>query len=95
MGGHLFKGLILLSGYASIADAALGYPVVPLLRPFHGYSWTESLMKWFIKDKLDSHRKLRSITCPILFLHGEQDGDINCWQAKANFLEAVGVGFQF
>lgn len=90
-GRPLFKGLILLSGYSSIADAALGYPNVPLLRPFNGNSWTENIVKFLIRDKLITHHKLRSIKCPILFLHGSCDTDICCWQAKANFLEAVGV----
>ena len=35
----------------------------------------------------------RSISAPVLLLHGARDTDIQPWQAKANFLEALGVLF--
>ena len=84
------RGLIILSGYASIADAAIGYPVVPVLRPFHGIKLLENILKYFIRDKWVSHSKMRSISnLPMLLLHGGADIEINIWQAKALFLSAV------
>lgn len=35
---------------------------------------------------------MRHISCPILLIHGKKDIDIRPWQAKANFLEALGLG---
>lgn len=83
-------GLVILSGYASIGDAAIGYPMVPILRPFHGYSLTESIMKSLIRDKWTSYSKIKEIqSVPILLLHGKSDIEINIWQAKALFISAV------
>jgi hypothetical protein len=84
------RGLILFSGYASIGDAAIGYPNIPLLLPFHGIGFLENFMKGMIRDKFESHKKLGSISCPILLIHGTKDRDINYWQSKVNFLEAFG-----
>ena len=84
------KGLIILSGYCSLGDAAIGYPVVPVLRPFHGYSLLETLLKYLIKDKFTSYLKIRDITnVPILIMHGKQDIEINIWQAKSLFVSAI------
>jgi abhydrolase domain-containing protein 12 len=83
-------GLIIISGYASIGDAAIGYPMIPLLRPFHGSPMLESWLKKYIQDKWWSHRKIREIKVPILILHGKKDIEIQPWQAKALFYEAVG-----
>jgi abhydrolase domain-containing protein 12 len=85
----LCGGLILFSGYASIADAAIGYPNVPILRPFLGNKRLEPWVKQFIHDKWSSHLKMSSIPVPILLLHGQQDYEIKPWHAKALFLEGV------
>ncbi|KAJ3303442.1 hypothetical protein HDV03_003810 [Kappamyces sp. JEL0829] len=89
-GTPMCRGLVLLSGYASIADAAIGYPNIPLLRPFHGIHALEVWIKNRIFDKLESHKKLGLVNVPILLIHGKCDRDIQPWQAKANFLEALG-----
>jgi abhydrolase domain-containing protein 12 len=83
-------GLIIVSGYASIADAAIGYPMVPLLRPFHGFPRMEAWIKTKMVDKWLSHRKMRDIKVPILILHGKKDFEIRPWQAQALFYEAMG-----
>ncbi|KAJ3273556.1 hypothetical protein HDV01_004323 [Terramyces sp. JEL0728] len=76
-------------GYASIADAAIGYPMVPVLLPFHGFPQLEKWIKSKIVDKWSSHLKMSSITTPILIMHGLKDFEIKSWQAEANFLEAI------
>ncbi|KAJ3313670.1 hypothetical protein HDV04_001680 [Boothiomyces sp. JEL0838] len=76
-------------GYASIADAAIGYPMVPVLLPFHGFPQLEKWIKSKIVDKWSSHLKMSSITTPILIMHGLKDFEIKPWQAEANFLEAI------
>ena len=88
--GMAFGGLVLLSAYASIADAAIGYPMIPLLLPFRGWSWTEKMIRGVLIDKWNSTECIRSLKCPILIIHGKRDFEILPWQAKALFLEAVG-----
>jgi hypothetical protein len=86
----LCGGLVLFSGYASIADAAIGYPNVPILRPFLGNRILESWVKQVIRDKWSSHLKMSSIPVPVLLMHGHKDYEIKPWHAKALFLEGVG-----
>lgn len=88
--GRPCGGLILMSGYTSIADAAIGYPRIPLLRVFHGTPMLEDWVKKRVMDKLESHKKLGFVKVPVLLIHGAKDRDIRPWQAKANFLEALG-----
>ncbi|KAJ1334747.1 hypothetical protein BSLG_007902 [Batrachochytrium salamandrivorans] len=87
---QLFGGLILLSGYASICDAALGYPMVPLLLPFQGYTMTERWIKSRFVDHWSSAQKISTIRAPILIVHGKKDIEIQLWQGRALFLEAAG-----
>ncbi|KAL2919281.1 hypothetical protein HK105_200924 [Polyrhizophydium stewartii] len=87
---QLFGGLILLSGYASICDAALGYPMVPVLLPFRGFDALENFIKSKMIDKWDSAHKIGMIRAPILIIHGKRDFEIQPWQGRALFLEAAG-----
>ncbi|KAK5669546.1 hypothetical protein QVD99_003937 [Batrachochytrium dendrobatidis] len=87
---QLFGGLILVSGYVSICDAAIGYPMLPLLKPFHGYHITECWIKERFVDHWESAQKISAIRTPILVIHGKEDIEINPWQGRALFLEAAG-----
>ncbi|KAI8924904.1 Alpha/Beta hydrolase protein [Entophlyctis helioformis] len=86
----VFGGLVLLSAYASIGDAAIGYPMVPLLAPFRGWHVGEKWIKSRMIDRWDSVHKIRSIRAPILIIHGKADFEIRPWQGRALFLEAAG-----
>ena len=46
-----FGGLILVSGYTSISDAAMGYPMVPLLYPFKDIDFMRKLVRKLMTDK--------------------------------------------
>ena len=88
-GRDAFGGLLLLSGYASIGDAALGYTPIPLLRPFLGNPDAEKWIKNQTLVKFDNVNKVGQITRPILILHGRNDWDVAVWQSQALFLEAA------
>jgi abhydrolase domain-containing protein 12 len=82
-------GLMLLAAYASIPDAAMGYPIVPLLKPFSIHSLTTYYVKKFVHEKWDSESNMRNVTCPILLMHGSRDIEIPLWQTKALFVSAL------
>ncbi|KAJ2999773.1 hypothetical protein HDV02_001796 [Globomyces sp. JEL0801] len=82
-------GLVILSGYASIADASLGYPMVPVLKPFCGYPEYEKWVKSKMTDKWHSAKKMPFVSCPVLIIHGFKDFEIRPWQARALFLQAA------
>ena len=82
-------GLMLLAAYASIPDAAMGYPIVPLLKPFSFHALTTYYVKKFVNEKWDSESNMRNVTCPILLMHGSRDIEIPLWQTKALFVSAL------
>jgi pimeloyl-ACP methyl ester carboxylesterase len=86
-----FGGLVIVSGYATFGDAAIGYGTIPMLWPFSGNKYLESKIKDLLVDKWHSVSKISKISRPILILHGTNDRDINVWQGKALFLEACGL----
>jgi pimeloyl-ACP methyl ester carboxylesterase len=57
-------GLILMSGYTSIFEAAMEYPWVPLLKPlswFLNSSWILEILKSLVKDKWATTEDLRML----------------------------------
>ena len=84
-----FGGLLLLSGYSSLPDAAIGYSTVPLLKPFEGQLSLELWLKSKITQKWPSFSNIRAVKRPVLLIHGLRDRDIGPWQSKALFLESM------
>lgn len=84
-----YASLLLLSAYASIGDAAIGYGTVPLLGPIHGIPFLESFFKSNMIDTWLSFYNIRHVLKPILIIHGKSDGDVQPWQAQALFIEAA------
>ncbi|TPX59024.1 hypothetical protein SpCBS45565_g07856 [Spizellomyces sp. 'palustris'] len=83
-------GLLLLAGYASIPDAALGYPMVPLLWPFKHHPSLATKAKSFVVERWESSRNIRDTHgWPVLLVHGSRDYEILPWQARNLFLQAV------
>ncbi|KAI9103111.1 Alpha/Beta hydrolase protein [Phlyctochytrium arcticum] len=83
-------GLILLAGYASMPDAALGYATIPLLWPFRHHPALAERAKSFVSEKWNTlHNIRRAHGWPVLILHGSRDRDIMPWQARRVFIEAV------
>jgi acetyl esterase/lipase len=85
--GRPYAGLLLLSAYASIGDAAIGYGTLPILRPIRGIPFLEDLVKSAMVDKWMSYVSIRAVTRPTLIIHGLDDWDISPWQSQALFLE--------
>ena len=64
-----FAGLILESPFTSMIDAAKNkYPIFPI--------------KFLLKDKYESNKKIKNIKSPILIMHGEIDKIVPFWMGK-------------
>ncbi len=75
--------------FQAIIDAALGYPVVPLMYPFSFSKLFSNYAKKLIYDQWPSQDLIRNVTCPILILHGSRDIEIASWQPKTLFDSAL------
>lgn len=84
-----YAALLLLSAYASIGDAAIGYGTLPILKPFHGWEYLEDVIKAKMVDEWISYKNIKRVRKPILIIHGLRDLDISPWQSQILFLEAV------
>jgi abhydrolase domain-containing protein 12 len=84
-----FGGLVLISPYISLIDAALDYGTIPLLRPFQG-TFVESWYRAFAADKFSSISKIGRIKRPILLMHGERDIDIKVRHSEQLFAQIKG-----
>ena len=64
-----FSGIILESPFTSMIDAAKNkYPIFPI--------------KYLLKDKYESDKKIKNINSPILIMHGEVDKIVPFWMGK-------------
>jgi hypothetical protein len=72
-----------------MVDAAIGYPMIPLLRPFYGSFLLENIMKPLLGESFSSCKKISKLTIPILLLHGKRDFEIPLWHAKSLFYESI------
>ena len=64
-----FSGIILESPFTSMVDAAKNkYPFFPI--------------KYLLKDKYDSEKKIKNIQSPLLVMHGEVDKIVPFWMGK-------------
>ena len=64
-----FAGIILESPFTSMIDAAKNkYPIFPI--------------KYLLKDKYESDKKIKNIKSPILIMHGEVDNIVPFWMGK-------------
>ena len=64
-----FAGIILESPFTSMIDAAKNkYPIFPI--------------KYLLKDKYESDKKIKNINSPILIMHGEVDKIVPFWMGK-------------
>ncbi|KAJ3176089.1 Monoacylglycerol lipase abhd12 [Irineochytrium annulatum] len=83
-------GLVIVAGYRSIPDAALHYPMVPLLMPFRYHRALGEAVKTLVTERWETHVNLRDgVDCPIILFHGTRDNEIGFWHARDNFLAAV------
>jgi len=66
---YKFAGVILESPFTSMVDAAKNvYPYFPI--------------RFLLKDKYESDKKVKNITSPILIMHGEADQVVPFWMGK-------------
>ena len=66
---HKFAGVILESPFTSMTDAAKNvYPYFPI--------------RFLLKDKYESDKKIKDINSPILIMHGEADKIVPFWMGK-------------
>jgi len=64
-----FAGIILESPFTSMIDAAKNkYPIFPI--------------KFLLKDKYESDKKIKNIKSPILIMHGEADKVVPFWMGE-------------
>ncbi|KAI9012771.1 Alpha/Beta hydrolase protein [Gaertneriomyces semiglobifer] len=83
-------GLLLFAAYASIPDAALGYPMIPLLAPFRHHPSIAEKVKQLVAERWESFRNIRTISdWPVLIVHGSKDYEILPWQARSLFIAAT------
>jgi uncharacterized protein len=65
-------GVVLDAPYTSMVDlAALHYPLIP--------------GRWFMTDRYDTAAHIKSVTAPLLILHGEEDDIVPVSQGRAVF----------
>ncbi|TPX55862.1 hypothetical protein PhCBS80983_g04966 [Powellomyces hirtus] len=87
-------GLLLLAAYASMPDAALGYPMMPLLWPFKHHPDIAEKAKSLVGEKWDSANNIKQTgNWPVLLLHGRGDYEILPWQSRALFRNAVSARY--
>ncbi|KAJ3149996.1 hypothetical protein HDU89_003453 [Geranomyces variabilis] len=85
-------GLLVLAAYVTMADAALGYPMIPLLWPFKHHPQLAAKARSLVAERWDSEVNLSGATTwPVLFLHGAQDFEIPSWHARRLFRAVVGA----
>ncbi|XOJ73986.1 alpha/beta hydrolase [Candidatus Pelagibacter sp. Uisw_114] len=66
---HKFAGVILESPFTSMVDAAKNvYPYFPI--------------RFLLKDKYESDKKIKNLKSPILIMHGEEDKIVPFWMGK-------------
>ena len=66
---HKFAGVILESPFTSMVDAAKNvYPYFPI--------------RFLLKDKYESDKKIKNLKSPILIMHGEADKIVPFWMGK-------------
>jgi len=66
---YKFAGVILESPFTSMVDAAKNvYPYFPI--------------RFLLKDKYESEKKIKNITSPILIMHGEADQVVPFWMGE-------------
>ncbi|KAJ3307736.1 Protein abhd12b [Blyttiomyces sp. JEL0837] len=89
--GNPPAGLVLVAGYSSIPDAAMGYPLaLPIVWPFLWKDEWREFAKGFVGEKWENMESLRDVTfCPIYIVHGHRDNEIQPWHARANFISAI------
>jgi fermentation-respiration switch protein FrsA (DUF1100 family) len=64
-----FAALILESPFTSMVDAAKNkYPIFPI--------------KFLLKDKYESDKKIKNIKCPVLVMHGKVDKIVPFWMGE-------------
>ncbi|KAJ3022504.1 hypothetical protein HKX48_006046 [Thoreauomyces humboldtii] len=86
-------GLLLLASYTSIPDAALGYPMMPLLWPFKHHPRLADKVKGLVSEQWNSIENIRQITqWPVLLVHGKTDYEILPSHSKLLLQAAAGVG---
>ena len=66
---HMPRGIVLVSPFASVADMArIVFPLVP--------------SGWLLRHKYNSLARISEVRCPLLILHGENDGLVPISQAR-------------
>jgi len=66
---HKFAGVILESPFTSMVDAAKNvYPYFPI--------------RFLLKDKYESDKKIKNLKSPILIMHGKEDKIVPFWMGK-------------
>jgi abhydrolase domain-containing protein 12 len=91
-------GVILVSGYTSIPDAAMAYPIIPILYvssfnpryPFQSFDSARIVVRDISSEKWENDLVLeRGIACPLLIVHGTEDFEIPVMHARKLFLQAI------
>lgn len=78
---HAPMGMVLASPFASVADMArIAFPWAPT--------------GWLVRDKYNSLARISNVRCPLLILHGENDGTVPLSQARKLF-EAANLPKRF
>lgn len=73
--GQPVGGVVLDAPYTSLVDVAgLHYPILPA--------------RWLMRDRYETVRHIRSVTAPVLILHGEEDRVIPAAMGRALFTAA-------
>ncbi|KAL3900222.1 MAG: hypothetical protein SGCHY_001499 [Lobulomycetales sp.] len=83
-------GLVLVSGYTSIPDAAMAYPIIPILYPLQGFSFARKFFRNISSEKWENDITLElGVKCPVLIVHGTSDFEIPVHHARTLFLKAM------
>lgn len=87
--GYRIDALVLDAAPTSLLNLALSHPVG---FPLWILPWRRKLLRYFLKERLDSERKMANVKAPVLILHGERDWMVPVAQGRALYEAAVRGG---
>ncbi|KAJ3218012.1 hypothetical protein HK099_005278 [Clydaea vesicula] len=86
---HEYGGLVLVSGYSSVPEASLTYPIIPVLLPLNNFDFIKKNIKYLLSEKFLNEEKLFYLERPCFIVHGLNDYEIKPTMSKSNFFSFI------
>ncbi|MFT5596914.1 MAG: hypothetical protein ACI8QH_001713 [Flammeovirgaceae bacterium] len=73
-----------------MSDAAMAYPIIPILYPLKNFEFARRLVRDFVSEKWENDLALeRGIACSLFIVHGVNDFEIPVVHAQKLFLKVL------